>query len=71
MSNKRILHVEDDDITLMLIQDALANLAELVQTSSIEEARGLLDSEPFDLVLLDLTLSCLILPCQMALARRY
>ena len=56
MSKKRILHVEDDESTVLLIQGAIGDLAELVQTNSVEEARGLLDSESFNLILLDFTL---------------
>ena len=56
MSNKRILHVEDDESTILMIQGALSGLGELVQTDSIVEARRLLDSESFNLVLLDFTL---------------
>lgn len=56
MSKKRILHVEDDESTLLMIQSVIGDLGELVQTNSIEEARRLLDSESFNLVLLDFTL---------------
>lgn len=50
------MHVEDDEITLLLIRDAMSGMAELVQTSSVEEAQRLLGSESFDLVILDFTL---------------
>ena len=56
MSNKRILHVEDDEATLLLLQGAIGTLGELVQTSSIESAIKLLESEAFKLVILDFTL---------------
>jgi len=56
MGKKRILHVEDDDSTLLMIQGAIGELGELVQTSSVEEARKLLSNEQFNLVLLDFTL---------------
>ena len=56
MSNKRILHVEDDEATLLLLQGAIGTLGELVQTSSIERALQLLESESFKLVILDFTL---------------
>ena len=56
MSNKRILHVEDDEATLLLLQGAIGTLGELVQTSSIERALQLLEGESFKLVILDFTL---------------
>jgi len=56
MSKKRILHVEDDESTLLMIQGAIGGLGELTQTNSIEEARSLLSNEQFKLVLLDFTL---------------
>jgi len=56
MSNKRILHVEDDVGTLLLLQGAIGAMGELVQTSSIEKALQLLEGEPFKLVILDFTL---------------
>jgi len=56
MSKKRILHVEDDESTLLMIKGAIGELGELTQTDSIEEARNLLANEQFKLVLLDFTL---------------
>lgn len=56
MKQRRILHVEDDDSTLLLIRGALGNLAELVQTTSIQKASELLKTQEFDLVILDFTL---------------
>lgn len=56
MKQRRILHVEDDDSTLLLIRGALGELAELVQTTSVKNARELLANEKFDLVILDFTL---------------
>ena len=56
MSNKRILHVEDDANTQDLIRDALKGMAELVQVASIEDALALLENETFHLIMLDFTL---------------
>lgn len=56
MTNKRILHVEDEENTLELMRDALNGLGELVQVGSIEEAHKRIQNETFNLIILDFTL---------------
>jgi signal transduction histidine kinase/DNA-binding response OmpR family regulator len=49
----RVLHVEDDPGVLETLRAEIADLAETVGARSLAEARGLLASSSFDLVLLD------------------
>lgn len=52
----RILHVEDDPDCAAVTADLLAELGEVVTTTTLAHARTLLGAETFDLVLLDLGL---------------
>ncbi|MCG3174717.1 MAG: hypothetical protein GMKNLPBB_02989 [Myxococcota bacterium] len=51
-----ILHVDDDRLSRMIIQDELAGAGEFISAASLAEARKALASRRFELVLLDLTL---------------
>ncbi|MGC8763611.1 MAG: PAS domain S-box protein [Acidobacteriota bacterium] len=53
---KAVLHVEDDPDLLDIVPSIVAPLAEVVPAPTLAEARRLLGSRPFDLLLLDLTL---------------
>lgn len=52
----RILHVEDDPDIVQVVQVVLEDIAEVVYTSKISEARYMLAKDNFDLVILDLGL---------------
>lgn len=55
-STPRILHVEDDPDTRVLIKNALSDVADIVSVSTLGHARDLVDARPFDLILLDIGL---------------
>jgi len=52
----RILHVEDDDSVLDIVHTLVSGMGYLTSARSLKEARSLLETEAFDLVLLDLML---------------
>ncbi len=54
--SKRILHIEDEASTQVMIGGLLGDIAELVQVGSLDDANHALDSQAFDLVILDFTL---------------
>ena len=49
----RILHLDDDRDVLRLVAQALGSTADVVSVESIDEARHVLDSQQFDLAVLD------------------
>lgn len=53
----RILHLDDDRDVLRLVAQALASTAEVVSVESIDEARHVLDTNHFDLAVLDVGLA--------------
>ncbi|MCF2971670.1 PAS domain S-box protein [Synechococcus sp. Nb3U1] len=55
-SRPQILHVEDDPDILQVVAQILQNTAELAHAHSLEEARQLLQTRQFQLVILDLYL---------------
>lgn len=55
-SRKRMLHVEDDDATRLLLSRLMGNVVEVVGARSVEEAMGLAQSQPFDFAVVDLGL---------------
>ena len=52
----RILHIEDDPDVLQVVQAVVAEVAEAVPATRLDDARRLLEQETFDLVILDLML---------------
>ena len=52
----RILHVEDNDDLRHVLSDLFKGQAEWVGAATLREARALLKREPFDLIVLDLTM---------------
>ena len=52
----RILHVEDDESLTELVEELLADEAEVVRAHSLAEARVHIENERFDLVILDAVL---------------
>ena len=52
----RILHVEDDESITQLVQELLANDADVLAAHSLAEARRCVDGGGFDLVILDIEL---------------
>jgi len=52
----RILHVEDDPDISIILREMLKDKAEVVTAATLKEARALLDSQNFALVVLDLSL---------------
>lgn len=55
-AGRRILHIEDDDDILMLVQAMLNESWEVVPAKNIHDARERLDEGYYDLVMLDITL---------------
>jgi CheY-like chemotaxis protein len=55
-SKPRVLHVEDDLDLCRVLRTALEDQVEIVTATTLEEALGRLQSEPFSLVLLDVKL---------------
>jgi len=53
LDGKRILVVDDEPDVLESLEDLLAT-CEVVKASSFEDARSLIEQEPFDLVILDI-----------------
>ncbi len=52
----RILHVEDNEGVLQIVSALVGDTGEVVAARSVDEAKKLLENEPFDLVVLDLML---------------
>jgi PAS domain S-box-containing protein len=52
----RILHVEDDESLTELVEELLSDEAEVIRAHSLAQARALVESERFDLVILDAAL---------------
>ena len=52
----RILHVEDDQDVVKVVQSLLENVAKIDNASTLKQASSLLHSNNFDLILLDLNL---------------
>lgn len=52
----RILHVEDDESLTELVEELLSDEAEVVRAHSLAEARVLVESQRYDLVILDVAL---------------
>jgi len=52
----RVLHIEDDDHTLIFVSVIVDHVADITAARSLAEAEQLLRNERFDLVLLDLSL---------------
>lgn len=54
--SKRILHIEDEASTQIMIGGLVGDLAELDQAGSLDDANQALDQQVYDLVILDFTL---------------
>jgi len=54
--NARILHVEDDPDILQVVSVLISDVAEIVPAKTLSKARSLLETQSFDLVILDLML---------------
>lgn len=52
----RILHVEDDNDIFQVIQNALSERAEVIQSDTLNDARQRIRNEKYDLIILDITL---------------
>ena len=52
----RILHVEDDDSVLEIVESLVNDMGSVTKAKTLKEARNLLETDRFDLVLLDLML---------------
>jgi PAS domain S-box-containing protein len=52
----RILHVEDDESLTQLVEELLSDEAEVVRAHSLARARAFIETERFDLVILDVVL---------------
>ena len=52
----RILHVEDEESVLTIISTLVDDTADIIAAKTVSSAKGLLEREAFDLVILDLTL---------------
>jgi PAS domain S-box-containing protein len=52
----RILHVEDDHDIFQVVQTALSDRAEVIQSGSLSDARARIRGEKFDLLILDIGL---------------
>jgi len=55
-NKKRILHLEDDRDIQRYISVILSDVAEITPANTLKEARALVKSTPFDLVMTDFTL---------------
>jgi DNA-binding response OmpR family regulator len=53
----RILHVEDDESLTQLVEELLSDEAEVVRAHSLAQARAQIETQRFDLVILDAALS--------------
>jgi CheY-like chemotaxis protein len=52
----RILHVEDDPDIYEIVRGALSDMADVVQSGSLKDARERVKTEKYDLILLDIGL---------------
>ena len=56
VTRPRILHVEDDESIITIVSALVEETADIIAAKTVNEAKGLLKQETFDLVILDLML---------------